>query len=184
MTSEVFQALMRHALGALATYLVTSGVIAQSDAEPLIGALLALATVAWSIWNKHQHAQQLSGISGIPSAGPLTGLPKSLIMVVALSGLLALSGCAQYRQGIEAGANVALQDVKAADDDVARAVAIAPQAITLGAFSRFPDGAQKCALATLAGVNVNGCALTPDVIKQIVADQMTQHFGATSKPLD
>lgn len=89
-----------------------------------------------------------------------------------------LSGCAQYRQAAEAGANVALQDVQAADDDFAKAISIGPQAITLGAFARYPSGPQKCALATLAGVPLAGCTLTAADVQAIVSQQFTARFGA------
>lgn len=94
--------------------------------------------------------------------------------------LLLLAGCAQYRQAAEAGANVALQDVQATDDDLAKAIAIAPQAMTLGAFARYPMGPQKCALATLAGVNLAGCTLTAADVQAIVSQQFTARFGATN----
>lgn len=102
------------------------------------------------------------------------------LMLIGIAGLLSmcLSSCAQYRQAAEAGANVALLDVQAADDDFAKAISISPQAITMGAFARYPSGPQKCALATLAGVSVTGCTLTAADVQAIVADQFTARFGA------
>jgi len=105
---------------------------------------------------------------------PPTVVIKGLVLLIACA---AVSGCAQYRQAAEAGANVALQDVKAIDDDEALAISIAPQAIRLGAFARMPAGAQKCAVATLAGIDLNGCTVTPAQINDIVSAQLTQHIG-------
>ena len=102
------------------------------------------------------------------------------IVLAAVSLCALMSGCAQYRVAAEAGANVALQDIQAADDDLAKAIAISPQAITMGAFARFPSGPQKCALATLAGVSTTGCTLTAADVQQIVAQQFTARFGETT----
>lgn len=95
------------------------------------------------------------------------------------AGLLAicLSGCAQYQQAIEAGSNEALSDVKRVDDDTAQAILIAPQAMTMGAFSRLPQDARKCAIATLAGISLSGCTLTTGDVANIMQQQLNQHFG-------
>ena len=110
-------------------------------------------------------------------------MKRFLIAALALAAIaVTTSGCA-YRQAVEAGANVALKEVQAADDDFAMAASIAPQAMTLGAFARYPMGPQKCALATLAGVPLAGCTLTAADVQQIVGQQFTARFGtATPAP--
>ena len=175
MTSELIQALVRHVLTALAAWLVTSGYLATDDAQTLIGAGLGLTTVGWSIYNKLSHQRTLHEAE---QPAILAALAKTVVLIALCLPMFGLSSCAQYRQAAEAGANVALADVKAANDDAALAISIAPQAITLGAFARLPSDPRKCALATLAGVDLNGCTVTAAQISAIVSAELTQHFGA------
>lgn len=111
---------------------------------------------------------------------PLNVFFAVLALIVAVS----LTGCAQYRQFAEAGATVALKDQQAVDDDLAKGISIAPQAIPLGALARLPAGAVKCDLAELAGIQLAGCgAVTAQDVQNIVSSQLTAHFGpAASAP--
>jgi len=50
--NPMFFGLIRHVLTAAGGSLATYGVIAQSDIEPLVGALITIVGLAWSAYDK------------------------------------------------------------------------------------------------------------------------------------
>lgn len=109
---------------------------------------------------------------------------KAFFTAALLFGVtLAMSGCAEYIQDAEAVAQKGITNQQRIDDDFAKGVSIAPQAIPSGALARFPAGPQKCALATLAGLELNGCtAATTQDVQNIIQQQMNVHFGPAAVP--
>lgn len=103
------------------------------------------------------------------------------LMVAAMAVLsLSLSGCAEYIQDAEAIAQKGITNQQRIDDDFIKGVSIAPQAVPAGALARYPAGPQKCAIATLAGLELSGCtAATTQDVQSIVQQQMSVHFGPT-----
>jgi hypothetical protein len=47
-------AFVRHALTTVAGSMIAAGTISQAQSEALIGGLLALVAIAWSLWDKHK----------------------------------------------------------------------------------------------------------------------------------
>ncbi len=56
---DILTAYLRHALTALAGYLLAHGLIQQADQQVIISAILALAGVAWTTANKIIHDSEL-----------------------------------------------------------------------------------------------------------------------------
>lgn len=53
-------AIVRHAATTVAGYLVANGFIDKSGGTELAGAIVALAAVAWSFWQKYGHQALLA----------------------------------------------------------------------------------------------------------------------------
>lgn len=49
MWESLVQPILRHTMQAVGAYWVTSGAVAQSDVDVVIGALLSIAAVGWGI---------------------------------------------------------------------------------------------------------------------------------------
>jgi hypothetical protein len=52
MTKEIIQSLARHILTAAGALLVSKGAVAQSEAEAIVGGVVAAIGLAWSVWDK------------------------------------------------------------------------------------------------------------------------------------
>lgn len=115
----------------------------------------------------------------------MTANLKAFFTAAALIGLsISVTGCAQYIQDAESIATMGISNQQRIDDDLAKGISIAPQAIPAGALARFPAGPQRCALGTLAGLELNGCtAATTQDVQNIVQQQMSVHFGPTAVPV-
>lgn len=57
---ENTQAVVRHLLSMLGGVLVTSGAITGAQEQDAIGAIMVLATIGWSLYNKYRHKQALT----------------------------------------------------------------------------------------------------------------------------
>jgi hypothetical protein len=55
MTKEVIQSLARHILTALGALVVSRGVVVQSDAEAIVGGVVASIGLGWSVWDKFKN---------------------------------------------------------------------------------------------------------------------------------
>lgn len=53
MTFEIIGGLIRHALTVVGGIVVTTGYIATSEVEAIVGALMVLIGTAWSVWKKY-----------------------------------------------------------------------------------------------------------------------------------
>lgn len=63
---KIFAAVVRHCAGALALFLIAGGYIPASEQNDLIGSIIFLGGVAWSIYDKkvsHAKQQQMKGPS-------------------------------------------------------------------------------------------------------------------------
>jgi hypothetical protein len=63
MGSDDIQGIIRHVLTALGGSLVAQGIITQGQLTDAVGALCVLGGVAWSLWNKYQHRQQIAAVA-------------------------------------------------------------------------------------------------------------------------
>ena len=52
--------IVRHVLTAIAGGLVTDGFATQDQATQIVGGLMALSAMAWSLYNKRQHRKALA----------------------------------------------------------------------------------------------------------------------------
>jgi hypothetical protein len=57
MNAESFAGIVRHFMTALGGYLAATGVLDVTQTETIVGAVVALAGVAWSIWQKQKPAE-------------------------------------------------------------------------------------------------------------------------------
>jgi hypothetical protein len=55
MTKDVIQSLVRHILTALGALVVSRGVVVQSDAEAIVGGVVASIGLGWSVWDKFKN---------------------------------------------------------------------------------------------------------------------------------
>jgi hypothetical protein len=73
---QVILGLIRHVLTVGAGALVTDGYLSSSDAQTAVGAVMALAVIGWSAWNKYGHSRQIVGLklalASVPSRGGAT----------------------------------------------------------------------------------------------------------------
>lgn len=56
MNAETIGGIVRHALTALGGYLVASGVLDPTQMETVVGAVVTVVGVVWSVWQKRQAA--------------------------------------------------------------------------------------------------------------------------------
>ena len=52
MTKDVIQSLVRHILTALGAIVVSRGLVVHSDAEAIVGGVVASIGLGWSVWDK------------------------------------------------------------------------------------------------------------------------------------
>jgi len=57
--NKELEGLIRHALTTLGGGLATHGWLAASSVEPVVGSIMVLAGVVWSVYNKMQHKAEL-----------------------------------------------------------------------------------------------------------------------------
>jgi hypothetical protein len=55
MTKEVIQSLVRHILTALGALVVSRGLVVHSDAEAIVGGIVASIGLGWSVWDKFKN---------------------------------------------------------------------------------------------------------------------------------
>jgi len=72
MDKEVVLGIVRHVLTTLAGVLVADGYLQNSDATAIVGGLVAAVGVAWSWYNKHQHAAEVKKalLTPVPPTSP------------------------------------------------------------------------------------------------------------------
>ncbi len=78
MNLEFILAIVRHLLGALASYLVTSGILQSGQAEQFIGAILFLFTLVWSLYNKFKMSKKVDTALELPGGSSLEKLDEVL----------------------------------------------------------------------------------------------------------
>lgn len=73
LTKQLIDAVSRHVLTALAGVAVSRGLMSQDQATAIMGGLMALVAVAWSMRNKvsHQTAVQAALYTPVPANHPL-----------------------------------------------------------------------------------------------------------------
>lgn len=55
---DTILAVLRHALSSVGGVLVTSGYLTSTEAATIVGAVLTIAGVGWSIYERNQQAQE------------------------------------------------------------------------------------------------------------------------------
>ena len=60
MSKDDVLAIIRHLLTTAGGALVADGVLSSAEAQDGVGAIIVLAGIAWSLFNKYQHRQALT----------------------------------------------------------------------------------------------------------------------------
>jgi len=64
---STIRGLLRHFGTIIGAYLVHKGWIDGGDVEAVIGALIALGSIGWSVWNKRQTTKTITAALDLPS---------------------------------------------------------------------------------------------------------------------
>lgn len=67
MNAEAFAGIVRHLMTAIGGYLVTAGVLDGGTMETAVGAIVTLAGIAWSIWQKATANDKLNDAIAAPA---------------------------------------------------------------------------------------------------------------------
>jgi len=75
--NDNLQSIARAILTSAAGVLVADGYLTSAQLQVVIGAVIALASVAWSIYSNHQTraANAVAAVTGVPTVVPLVGTP-------------------------------------------------------------------------------------------------------------
>lgn len=71
MNTDQIQSIIRTLLTSGGAYLVTKGIINNGQLQEIIGAILALGSVAWSLWQKRESAKLAKAVA-VVNASPHT----------------------------------------------------------------------------------------------------------------
>ncbi len=63
MSKEDVLAIIRHLLTTAGGALVADGVLSSAEAQDGVGAIIVLAGISWSLFNKYQHRQALAAVA-------------------------------------------------------------------------------------------------------------------------
>lgn len=77
MNSDNLQSIARAILTSLGGALVANGYVTAAQWQAVVGAVIALAAVAWSVYSNHQTkaANVVAAATGVPTVVPLVGTP-------------------------------------------------------------------------------------------------------------
>jgi len=75
--NDTLQSVLRALLTSAAGVLVADGYLTSAQLQMVIGAVIALASVAWSVYSNRQTraANAVAAVTGVPTVVPLVGTP-------------------------------------------------------------------------------------------------------------
>lgn len=111
MSTPIVLGLIRHLLTVAGGYLVAQGTLTSGDLTELIGGVVAIIGVGWSVYEKQTARKRASGLDPAPSAEPPPRSTFTGMVLVAGLGLLVIAifggGCASAGKAVTA--NIRLQ---------------------------------------------------------------------------
>lgn len=67
---EIVFGLVRHVLTAGGVYLVNDGALEMTQVETLVGALMTIVGIGWSVWQKKKAGEKLTEAVAAPAVPP------------------------------------------------------------------------------------------------------------------